>query len=106
MDDAWSGTVRVVRGSTLLLERSAGDMTPTTRSQASSISKSVLAVTALQLVDRAALTLHDPVDRWMDALPATWRGLTLHQLLSHTAGLGHWRDVPGLDFMNPPPRPR
>jgi CubicO group peptidase (beta-lactamase class C family) len=105
--DDWSGTVRVVRGGDVLLERSAGPagahgpVVPTTRFQAGSISKQLVAVAVLQLVDQRALTLHDPIDRWLDGLPATWRELTLHQLLIHTSGLGPWGEVPGLDLGSP-----
>lgn len=63
-------------------------VTPETRFQAGSISKSVSAIGALRLVGRGALTLDGDVQRHMKG----WsydkaRGpVTLRQLLSHTAG--------------------
>jgi CubicO group peptidase (beta-lactamase class C family) len=36
------------------------------------------------------------VHRWLDGCPANWNSITVGQLLSHTAGLTHWLDLPGL----------
>ncbi len=33
--------------------------------------------------------------------PAQWRQVTLHHLLSHTSGVPHWREAPGLDPAEP-----
>jgi CubicO group peptidase (beta-lactamase class C family) len=78
-------------------------LTPSTRFQAGSVSKTVLAVVVLQSVEKGALSLHEPVHHWRPEWPEQWRPLTLHQLLSHTAGLGHWPDVPGYDLNEPLP---
>lgn len=108
LDDAdrpgWSGTARVVRGREVLEERSTGPVdrpdgpqcTPGTRFQAGSISKLVLAAAVLALVERGGLSLDRPIGRWLPTTPPAWAGVTLHQLLSHTSGLGHWSDVPDL----------
>ena len=104
---AWSGTVRLVRRAELLAERSVGfcagpgsePCTPQTRFQAGSISKLVLAVVVLALTERGELQLNRPISRWLDDAPADWKPITMHQLLSHTSGLGHWGDIPGLPAM-------
>jgi CubicO group peptidase (beta-lactamase class C family) len=108
----WSGTLRLARNRNVLVERCQGlartrprvAVRPSTRFQASSISKQFVAVAVLQLVDQHVLALHDPIERWLPDLPSTWRAFTLHQLLSQTSGLGHWRDIPGLHMSSPPPR--
>jgi len=76
------------------------------RFQAGSISKLVLATVVLALVERQQLRLHEPIVRWLGEAPSLWQSITLHQLLSHTSGLGHWEDVPGLPplLVTPPPR--
>lgn len=101
---AWSGTARVVHGPEVLEERCAGPVdgpdgprcAPGTRYQGGSIGKLVLAVAVLALAERDELSLDRPVGRWLAAAPPAWAAVTLHHLLSHTAGLGHWGDVPGL----------
>jgi CubicO group peptidase (beta-lactamase class C family) len=64
-----------------------------TRFQAGSISKQFVAATAMLLVERNELKLHAPIGRWLLQLPAAWREITPHQLLSHSSGLGHWNDL-------------
>jgi CubicO group peptidase (beta-lactamase class C family) len=45
---------------------------------------------------RAGLDLHAPATTW---LPSVDSRVTLHHLLSHTAGVGHWQPgVPGFDI--------
>jgi CubicO group peptidase (beta-lactamase class C family) len=70
----------------------------TTRFQAGSISKQLLAVVALLVAQEDRLGLHEPVSQWLPDLRPELRNVTLDQLLSHTSGLGHWADVPGLDI--------
>jgi CubicO group peptidase (beta-lactamase class C family) len=55
-----------------------------------------MAVVVLELTRRQELQLDQPITRWLAHIPAHWQAVTLHQLLSHTSGLGHWGDVPGL----------
>ena len=45
--------------------------------------------------------LADPIGEILTACPELWAELTLHQLLSHTSGLGHWSDLPGFDVSRP-----
>lgn len=109
----WSGTALLVRGSDLVEEGSAGltggpESSPCSsrsRFQACSISKLVLSVVALRLAEAGAVDLQLPITTWLAALPTGWSTITLHQLLSNTAGLGHWGDIPGLSplLTQPPP---
>lgn len=111
----WSGTARVVRGDDVLEETSAGwaagpDGPPCSaglRYQAGSISKLVVSVVVLGLVEQGELRLDQPIGRWLGPVPRSWDAITLHQLLSQTSGLGHWGDLPGLPstFLTAPPAP-
>lgn len=68
---------------------------PHTRSQIASISKQFTAVVALMLVARAVITLDDPVAEVMPDCPSQWNAVTIRQLITHTAGVSHWCDLPG-----------
>lgn len=109
--DGWSGSVLVTRCTDdILLETCAGlsdasagvRCMPMTRFQAGSISKQFVTAAALSLVEQGQLDLHRPIGRWLPGADAVWAEITLHQLLSHTSGIGHWADVPGLDITSLP----
>lgn len=109
----WSGTALVVRGTDVLERTSLGPAaapdgpacSPATRFQAGSVSKLVVAVVVLRLVEQGLLRLDEPVGHRFAGAPRTWEGMTVAQLLGHTSGLGHWGDVPGLgaSFASAPP---
>jgi CubicO group peptidase (beta-lactamase class C family) len=75
--------------------------TPQTRFQVASVSKQFTAAAVLLLASRSRLSLDDPVRRWLGDCPPGWTAITIRQLLSHTAGLGHWEDFPALDLYRP-----
>jgi CubicO group peptidase (beta-lactamase class C family) len=75
--------------------------TPATRFQICSISKQFTAAAVMLLVESGRLDLHQPVTRWLPEAPPQWRQVTLHHLLSHTAGVPHWHEAPGLDPAEP-----
>jgi CubicO group peptidase (beta-lactamase class C family) len=103
------GVALVTRAGTVRTERAAGladaaagvPCTPRTRFQLCSISKQFAAAAALLLAEAGRLKLDDPVDRWLPGGPPQWSGVTLHHLLSHTAGVPHWLEAPGLDPAEP-----
>ncbi|GAA2108576.1 hypothetical protein GCM10009841_29140 [Microlunatus panaciterrae] len=108
-----SGTARVVRGAEVVQELSVGVLDgpggevcwPGMRAQACSISKLVMSIAVLKLAELRELHLQEPIARWV-TVPPQWSAITLHQLLSHTSGLGHWGDVPGLPRLLTAPPPR
>lgn len=69
--------------------------------QASSVSKQVVAVSALLLAERGRLDLHASIAVLLPRCPDAWREVTMHDLLNHTAGFGHWKDLPGFDVGDP-----
>ncbi|MEU4421785.1 serine hydrolase domain-containing protein [Actinoplanes sp. NPDC024001] len=52
----------------------------------------------LILAEQGVLSLDDHIDRWIGGCPWQWSGITLHHLLTHTSGLGHWDDYPMIDL--------
>jgi CubicO group peptidase (beta-lactamase class C family) len=74
---------------------------PQTRFQLCSVSKQFTAAAVMLLVEAGRLDLHEPASRWLPDAPSQWRRVTLHHLLTHTAGIPHWREAPGLDPSEP-----
>lgn len=62
-------------------------VTPATVFQTGSLAKQFAAVAVMQQVEAGRLGLDDPVRRFLPALPAAWDGITVRQLLNHTAGV-------------------
>lgn len=52
-----------------------------------SITKNVVAALVLQLAEEGALTLNDPLYRWLPTYPFIDSAITIRQLLNHTSGL-------------------
>jgi len=75
--------------------------TPQTRFQVCSVSKQFAATAAMLLAESGQLDLAEPVARWLPGSPPQWEGVTLHHLLTHTAGVRHWGDAPGFDASQP-----
>ncbi|SBT68273.1 CubicO group peptidase, beta-lactamase class C family [Micromonospora sediminicola] len=103
------GVLLLTRGDELLVDRVVGaadetsgrPCTPATRFQIASISKQMAAAAVLLLAERGVLRLTDPVSRWLPDPPPQWSGITLHHLLTHTSGLGHWEEYPAVDICGP-----
>ncbi len=68
-----------------------------TRFQLASVSKQFTAAAIMLLADRAALSVQDPVLSWLGRCPPSWESMTIHHLLVHTSGIGHWDDMPQID---------
>ncbi|MER5704826.1 serine hydrolase domain-containing protein [Micromonospora sp. NPDC002296] len=93
------GDRRAVEQATGLADDATGQpCSGRTRFQIASISKNMAAAAVLLLAERGRLDVHDPVDRWVPGCPPAWRPITLHHLLTHTSGLGHWAEYPLLDL--------
>jgi CubicO group peptidase (beta-lactamase class C family) len=96
-----SGAVLVTRDGSVVLREAAGTAdterdtacTAETRFQIASVSKQFTAVAVMLLVEEGKVRLEEPITRLLPDCPPRWRDITLHQLLTHTSGLGHWEDV-------------
>jgi CubicO group peptidase (beta-lactamase class C family) len=84
-----------------LADESGAACTTTTRFQIASVSKQFTAAAVLLLAERGAIGLQDPIEQWLVGCPRAWAHITVHHLLTHTSGLGHWPDFPDLDLYRP-----
>ncbi|MEW6320634.1 MAG: serine hydrolase domain-containing protein, partial [Acidobacteriota bacterium] len=90
----FSGVVLVARGGTILLQRGYGhlDAAKTMPVGADavfttgSITKQFTAAAVLRLEMEGRLSTDDPMATYLPGVPDDKRGITLHQLLTHTAG--------------------
>jgi len=106
-----SGAISVHADGSALLEHASGladaaegtANTLETCFHSASVSKQFVAAAVLLLVEAGEVDLHAPIARYLPDCPAAWGGITAHQLLSHTAGFGHWREVEGFDALAPYP---
>jgi CubicO group peptidase (beta-lactamase class C family) len=93
--DRFSGVVLVARGDEILLRRAYGladrswnvPLTPTAKVQIASLTKQFTAAAILKLQDEGKLTVRDPLCRWVEPCPPEWAPVTLHHLMTHTAGI-------------------
>jgi D-alanyl-D-alanine carboxypeptidase len=69
--------------------------TPETVYRIASLSKQFIAAGVLLLVQEGRLGIDDPVSQHVPDAPASWAGITIRHLLTHTAGLS--RESPGFD---------
>ena len=69
--------------------------TPRTVYKIASVSKQFIAAGVMLLVQERRLGLDEPIGRFLDGAPATWSGITVRHLLTHTSGLV--REAPGFD---------
>ncbi|MGD9523570.1 MAG: serine hydrolase domain-containing protein [Gemmatimonadales bacterium] len=98
----FSGQVVVAQGDSILLDGAFGfadrasrrPMRRDTPLGVASVSKQILGVALLALVDRGALRLQDRLGDHLDGVPAEKADITLEQILTHRAGLrgGHTDD--------------
>lgn len=65
---------------------------PGARFRAGSITKTLVATVALQLVGQGRLGLDDPVERWLPRLVPNGEAITLRMLLNHTSGLFNYTE--------------
>jgi CubicO group peptidase (beta-lactamase class C family) len=98
-----SGSVQVDLAEGLANVETAVPCASGTRFQLCSVSKQFAAAAVMLLAESGRLDLHEPVARWLPEGPPQWRQVTLHHLLSHTAGVPHWLEAPGLDPAEPMP---
>lgn len=104
IDDAgFVGAAAVTRGESTVLTRAFGmanlehgiPNTPQTKFRIGSITKQFTAAGILILQDRGLLTVSDSVGQLVPGAPELWRGITVHQLLTHTSGIMHSWPLPG-----------
>jgi CubicO group peptidase (beta-lactamase class C family) len=108
----WSGAVFVSYAGQDLLDTAYGiadretgrPNTPRTGFQIASISKQFTAAAILLLQEQKRLSVQASLAAWVPECPAEWEPITVHHLLTHTSGIGHWRDFPELNLYTPTTR--
>jgi CubicO group peptidase (beta-lactamase class C family) len=63
---------------------------PETIFQSGSVGKQFTATAVMMLVEEGKIGLDDPLTRTFPEAPATWKNVTVRELLSHTAGFGDY----------------
>jgi CubicO group peptidase (beta-lactamase class C family) len=58
-----------------------------TKFEIASLTKQFTAAAILQLADSGKLNVEDPVSKYYKDSPPSWKGMTIHHLLTHTSGL-------------------
>jgi CubicO group peptidase (beta-lactamase class C family) len=103
--DQFSGVVMLVHRGRPVLTRCHGlankergvPNTPDIRFDLASITKGLTAVSVAQLAQQGSVAFHQPLGTYLDGFPADVSRATVHQLLTHTAGVGR----PGLTNQRP-----
>jgi D-alanyl-D-alanine carboxypeptidase len=99
--DKFSGTVLVAHNNQPILTTARGYAIrpailrnqPDTKFNVASVTKMFTAIAVMQLVEKAKLDLHVPISIYNANLPYADQ-ITVHQLLTHTAGFDHyWNDA-------------
>ncbi|GAA1385238.1 serine hydrolase domain-containing protein [Catellatospora chokoriensis] len=93
-----SGAVLIMKGDDVVADVTSPGVTARTRFQLASVSKQFTAAAVLLQAQRGRLRLSDPVGRWIGGCPPSWQDITLHHLLAHSSGLGHWDEYPMIDL--------
>lgn len=94
-EQQFSGTVLIAQHGTILLAKGYGwadqeqrlPNQPTTRFGIGSITKQFTAMAVLLLQERGKLHVEDHVCLYISDCPATWKPITLKNLLTHTSGI-------------------
>jgi CubicO group peptidase (beta-lactamase class C family) len=93
--DKFSGSVLVSRNGKVLFEKGYGlanrewniPNSPLTKFRIASLTKQFTAASILLLHEQGKLKLTDSISIYVADLPSEWQQITIHQLLTHTAGL-------------------
>ena len=102
--DKFSGTVLLVHAGRPVLARSYGMADkqrsvrngPDTIYALASVTKMFTAVAIAQLLQQGRLALGEKLDTYLDGFPAeVANAVTIHQLLTHTSGMGDYAQSPG-----------
>src|SRR6202166_1510974 len=63
---------------------------PETVFQSGSVGKQFTATAVMMLVEEGKVKLDEPITDYLKDAPATWKQVTIRELLSHTAGFGDY----------------
>lgn len=103
--DMFSGTALIARDGEPVFVKSYGmanyelgaPNTADTTYLLGSLVKQLTATAILQLQEKGKLKTGDPICRYLEDCPASWHGITLHHLLTHTSGIPNFSSLPDWD---------
>jgi len=108
----FSGTVLMARKGEILISKGYGMANfelnvlnyPSTKLRLGSLSKQFTAMAVMQLQERKRLSVHDPLSKYIPDYPQGDK-ITIHHLLTHTAGIPNLTELPeyGAYMVNPSP---
>jgi CubicO group peptidase (beta-lactamase class C family) len=84
---AREGKVIVSKGYGFANYEESMPITPKTKFRLASVTKQFTAMAILILQERGKLKVEDPLCKYVEACPTAWQPITLHHLLTHTAGV-------------------
>ena len=71
---------------------------PETVFQTGSVGKQFTAMAVMMLVDEGRLGLDDSISKYFPGAPASWQGITVRHLLTHTSGIKDWEGKTDIDY--------
>jgi CubicO group peptidase (beta-lactamase class C family) len=101
-ENHFMGTVLVAKGDEVILNKGYGSASlewnipnaPSTKFRLGSMTKQFTAACILLLQERGKLKIEDPVRKYMADAPPAWDKITIHNLLTHTAGIPNFTSFP------------
>ncbi len=110
-ENDFRGVVLVVRNDSILFSKGYGlandklslPNTPQTVFRLASLTKQFTAAAILQLQERGKLKVQDRLCQYLENCPAAWKEITIHQLLTHSAGLFNHTKLPDLAIVSQKP---
>jgi CubicO group peptidase (beta-lactamase class C family) len=98
----FSGAVLVIRDGMTIFSKGYGlanaehqvPNAPETRFRLGSITKQFTAMAILILQERGKLAVGDPIGKYLEDAPESWKGVTIHHLLTHTSGIHSYTSDP------------
>jgi CubicO group peptidase (beta-lactamase class C family) len=111
--DQFMGTVTVARGDQMVFDKSYGyanlewqvPFAHDTRFRIASLSKQFTAAAILLLQEDGKLKTSDPLSKYYKSAPASWRNITLRNLLTQTSGIPNYTALAPPNFNRLPHTP-
>lgn len=100
--ERFMGSVLVAKDGAVVFEKSFGSANlewdipngPDTKFRIASLTKQFTAAAILLLEERGKLKVEDPIASFLSSAPASWKAVTIHQLLNHTSGIPDFSNLP------------
>ncbi|HSM96974.1 MAG TPA: serine hydrolase [Rhizomicrobium sp.] len=107
--NAFTGTVLVAKDGGVIFEKAYGlanrewgvPDTLDTKYRIGSMTKQFTATAILQLAEQGKLSIDDPVSKYYTNAPASWRKITIRNLLTHTSGIPDFTNLPDYEKFMP-----